>query len=387
MNSCSRLVRCPTALHRWAQQLFIALLLLAQGCDVASRAEAAASVAAASDQPIHLTVDVRDRQGVRLQWLGDTLLGDAAQSLIDREGFRAPLAAVRRLLTGDVILANSEAPLTRIRREWGPHKPYSYRAAPASAAALADAGVRVMSLANNHSLDRGPEGLRDTQANFAAVGVLTLGAGDDVGAAQRPLLIHARGHVIAVVGFAEDYGRRSVATARRGGVSTLSPNAIRTAFQNARSAGADDVIAFVHWGDNYLPVRRAQRRMAAQFAAAGYRMVVGHGPHIVQPLDFIARMPVLYSVGNFVFGSPGRFAQSGTSGRGLSALTQMHDDGSITLTLHCILTDNAQVRFVPRSCSVEQTRALMREVHADIVMDGDAGVLALPAIGNAASGR
>ena len=59
----------------------------------------------------------------------------------------------------------------------------------------------------------------------------------------------------------------------------ISPATVRRGAALARAAGADWVIAFVHWGENYQPVNAQQRAAAQEFAAAGYDMVVGSGPH------------------------------------------------------------------------------------------------------------
>ena len=124
-------------------------------------------------------------------WAGDTLLGDTAQPLLDRHGYGWPFARLAGALRADFTLVNLEGPITTDARPWDPGQRWSYNAQPASAAALATAGVDAVSLANNHALDRGPEGLAATAGALAAAGLTGVGVGLDA-VAKRPLLIETR---------------------------------------------------------------------------------------------------------------------------------------------------------------------------------------------------
>jgi len=328
---------------------------------------------------IQENVTAADPGGLTIQWLGDMMLGDAAQKVLATNGYDWALSQVASKVAADVVIANAESPITLSTEPWGPDKPYSYQASPAAAKAMADAGIDIVSLANNHAMDRGPAGLADTKANFEKVGISSFGAGDTIDTAREPIMIRTKGRTVAVLGFGEYFGRASSASERRPGVVVMGPQTIDDGFARAKAAGADDVVAFVHWGDNYQDVNEAQRSMAPLFAKAGYRMVVGSGPHIVQPISVVNGMPVVYSLGNFVFGANGRFTKFNKQGFGLMATTQFHDDATITMTLRCINTDNDTVAFQPRPCSATQAADFLPTLNPGITVKGDVGTLKLPA--------
>lgn len=155
----------------------------------------------------------------------------------------------------------------------------------------------------------------------------------------------------------------------------MRPDTVRRGADLARAAGADWVIAKLHWGDNYAPVSAEQRYWAQQFADAGYDMVVGSGPHIAQPIEFIGSMPVVYSVGNFVFGTRGRFADYEVPGLGLAVGVELSPDGVNELSVRCLLTDNEVVSYQPRPCTAEEAAAFLPTLHPDLALQDDVGVL------------
>ena len=93
-----------------------------------------------------------------------------------------------------------------------------------------------------------------------------------------------------------------------------------------------------------------QRLVASDFAAAGYDLVVGHGPHVMQGAEAIGSMPVFYALGNFVYGSPGRFTRD-QPGRGLVPRTEFGKGGLTSMTVTSIDVDNKRVAYQPRPSS------------------------------------
>ena len=310
-------------------------------------------------------------------WAGDTLLADGAQPLLDANGYDWPFALLAGELKADFTLINLEGPITTDGAPWDPGQRWSYNAQPSAALALAAAGVDAVSLANNHALDRGPPGIDATRDTLSMVGIAVFGAGLD-GEAKQPLLIETPHGIVAVVGFGPDKGFGRAASTHRPGWLLPSATAVARGIALARAAGARWVIAFVHWGENYALIDENQRRAALRFADAGYDLVIGHGPHLAQPIALIPTdsgdgMPVIYSLGNFVFGTPGRY---GTGAPGVSLLLRtIIDDAGIHAELRCLLTDNREIAFQPRLCPSTQARSVLRAVHAGIELEEDVGIL------------
>ena len=197
-----------------------------------------------------------------IQWLGDTLLADAAEPSLRARGYDWAFARVQPLLDGDYIVANAEGPITELTAKWDRSQRWAYNAAPAAADALAAAGISAAGLANNHALDRGPDGLADTIGYLEAAGIATFGAGADRAAALRPLLIETPHGRVGVVALGQGYGARKNAGGSSAGTVPATRCAVEEGASLAREAGARWLVGYVHWGSNYSELQTSQRRQA-----------------------------------------------------------------------------------------------------------------------------
>ena len=305
-------------------------------------------------------------------WGGDVLLGDAAEDALAEHGYAWPFERLADLLDADYLVVNAEGPITRIGEPYFPEQEFSYNAQPAAAQAMADVGIDAAGLSNNHALDRGPDGLRDTIANLADAGVTPFGAGTDA-EASAPLLVETPSGILAIVGLGERWTYGAEAGPTEAGTVSISAESVAAAHRRADEAGARWVVAFVHWGENYAGITDGQREAAQLFADAGYDLVIGHHPHVVQEVDLIDGMPVIYSLGNLVFGTPGRFEAG--QGYGLVARTELAADGGITVRLACIVTDNDAVAFQPEPCTPAEALAVLGSLGPDVRIEGDRAVV------------
>jgi poly-gamma-glutamate capsule biosynthesis protein CapA/YwtB (metallophosphatase superfamily) len=310
-------------------------------------------------------------------WVGDIMLGDRAQRHLDRYGYEWPFERVRPLLADAFVIGNAEAPITTRTEPYFPEQRYSYNADPAAAAALANVGFNALGLSNNHAFDRGPEGLRDTLRHAQEAGLRTFGAGLTDAEASAPLLVETGYGTVAVLGFGREWKYGAVAGPDRAGTIPYTTEAITRLKQAATVAGARWVVAYVHWGENYETVNAEQRRVAEAFARAGYDLVIGAHPHLAQEVDVVRGMPVLYSLGNFTFGTSGDFSRK-TPGYSVVARTAFGPDGLASIELTCIATDNEVVNFQPRPCTGSQSQALMRRLGSTVALKGEMGVVSWP---------
>lgn len=283
----------------------------------------------------------------RIAFLGDTLLGGQAADVVARRGHAHLLSGIVPLLAdADLVVANLEGPLTRRERpapkDDSGRRRWWYRSDPAAAAALADAGVRVVGLANNHVMDHGDEGLADTLAALDDAGVAHCGAGPDGTAARRPVTVRVGGVRVGFVAAMQRYrlyvAEDVYAGPGRPGPALLSGDRLAA---DAASARADAVVALVHWGRTYRARTDRQVRLAAVVRAVGVDLVVGHHPHVAQPVDLAAPAPVLYSLGNAAFGTAGRFAAKGCAPYGVVAVVDLDDAGTpVRFELRLLDVDN-----------------------------------------------
>lgn len=234
---------------------------------------------------------------------GDIILGRTVHRIMERSGdWAAPFRSVAPLLAGaDLTVADLECALTSSFAP--PDDPYTMRfmTLPQAVEGLLLAGIDAVSLANNHSMDFGAQGMRDTLATLQAHGIAHCGIGETLAEARRPALLDVAGTTIALLG----YDGISAAWYGAGedwpGTAPLDPELI--AADVVAAAGlADVVIPFFHWGIEYtlLPTEE-QRQIARAAIDAGATLVLGSHPHWLQGFEFYRGKPIFYSLGNFVF--------------------------------------------------------------------------------------
>lgn len=306
----------------------------------------------------------------RVTFLGDTLVGGEAQGLLDERGPGWAFDGIRHVLaSSDLVVANQEGPITRLDRpelklDTG-RKRYWYRAAPESVQALLDAGIRVVSLANNHVLDFGAAGLIETLSELDAAGIGHCGAGANRSEARRSAIVEVKGLRMGFLSFMQRYdlyvNERLYASRTRAGPLRLRVDRARADF--ARLADQVDLrVALVHWGRNYRRVNPRQKRLGAALGAAGADIVIGHHPHIPQRITIEGGVPICYSLGNGPLGTPGRF-HSGRPPYGLVVsfdLDRQATPRRICVTL--IHVDNARVCFQPQVADGPDAQRALRKV-------------------------
>jgi poly-gamma-glutamate synthesis protein (capsule biosynthesis protein) len=223
--------------------------------------------------------------------VGDVMLGRAVEERMLVYGADFPLAALAPLLRqADVTTGNLEGAIAYGGTPL--QKTYTFRAHPGlSAAALQGAGLDLLALANNHTLDFGEEGLAEMMATLRGAGIEAVGAGPD---AYAPLVLEVNGLRIAFLA-------RNVAVAPQDGVAWAEEAELRQAVAQARSQ-ADLVVVHLHAGIEYSTTAdETQRRLAQAAADGGAALVIGHHSHAPQEVEWIGETLVAYSLGDFVF--------------------------------------------------------------------------------------
>ncbi len=237
---------------------------------------------------------------VTIAVVGDLMFARDITTLMQERGVEYPFARVRSLLSDtDLTLGNLEGTFTE--RGQALPKEYTFRAPPSLARTLSWAGFEAVSLANNHTWDYGLEGMDDTIRTLDALGVRHAGAGRDEDAAMAPSVLRTpSGVTVALLAFS-DVGEVQFAASERPGVARADEASIERAVRRATGL-ADFVVAYLHWGYEYTyaPTER-QRTLAGAAVRAGASAVIGAHPHVLQPWERVEGVPVLYSLGNFVF--------------------------------------------------------------------------------------
>lgn len=255
----------------------------------------------------------KDQDRVTMVFGGDILLDPnyaiMANALRRESGLIDSFSEEVRQILGnaDISMLNNEFPYS-LRGTPLPEKAFTFRAKPEYAGYLAELGVDVVSLANNHAYDYGEEALLDSFDALDGADVRYVGAGKNWDRASEPLYFIANDMKIAIVSATQierlDHPDTKEATESAPGVFRCwNPEKLYRVVAEAKSK-SDFVIVYIHWGtENQEEVDWAQREQAPKIAEAGADLIVGDHPHLLQKLEYVKDVPVIYSLGNFLFNS------------------------------------------------------------------------------------
>jgi poly-gamma-glutamate synthesis protein (capsule biosynthesis protein) len=249
--------------------------------------------------------------------VGDVLMHEAVKRSAETHGrgaadagyawLYAPVADL--LAAPDLTFANLETPVAPAAGAGT--REYVFNAPPEAVLALRDAGVDVVSVANNHAFDQGRAGFEETLRRVEAGGLRAVGAGPSDRAAG-PVVVSVNGLSVALLGWAHFFNQDGNACppAKPGAPACLQAAQLDRARAvdavRAAAAQADAVVVSLHWGVEYETQPRAEDvELAHALADAGALVVLGHHPHVLQPVELYRRADgrtavIAYSLGNFV---------------------------------------------------------------------------------------
>lgn len=234
--------------------------------------------------------------------VGDIRLDGPVGELIARHGPQHPSSGIKEWLSADITLGNLECPVT-LRGEKQP-KTWNFRAPPKNLAALKAAGFHLLNLANNHSMDYGPQGFLDTLGALKKQGFLYIGGGKDLAEAESLRVIKTAAMRVGFLGFTSTFPKEAWAGRRKPGVAYSDFNRFPALIRAARKR-CDLLVVSFHGGTELAPepneIQKAFGRVAVK---AGADLVLGHHPHVLQAVELYAGKPILHSIGNFLFVSP-----------------------------------------------------------------------------------
>lgn len=240
---------------------------------------------------------------VTLNFVGDIMMTGRVETLLKEKGYDFPFAHVATIFQqDDYTIANLETPVTR-RGTPADNKEYVYKSPPEAIPALKDAGIDLVNLANNHSMDQGEEGLLDTFQHLGEHAIAYIGAGLDQEQAYAPTVIERNGLRIAFLGFSRVIPEVSwYAGKGKPGVAATYDPALAVAAIGKAKEKADLVVVIAHWGKEKTdaPVDH-QQQLARTYIDAGADLVVGGHPHVLQGFEQYKGKWIAYSLGNFIF--------------------------------------------------------------------------------------
>lgn len=244
---------------------------------------------------------------VSLLFAGDVYLSNHVLNAYDQAGGIQGVLdeAIRREITeADYFMVNQEFPFSD-RGTAAEDKQFTFRLPVSRVPMMQEMGIDMVTLANNHALDFGTDALLDTCAALEQAGIRYVGAGPDLETAKRLETVEIKGKTIGFLGATRVIPVYSWTAGKGtpGMFSAYDPAPVLEAVKQAKER-CDYLVIYVHWGVEKSEQPEAyQRTMGRQFIDAGADLVIGSHPHVLQGIEYYRDKPIVYSLGNFVFGS------------------------------------------------------------------------------------
>ena len=274
--------------------------------------------AAPGPGPAPSSLRVPSGEPVSLAFAGDVNVEGDARAVLT-----GGLTAIAPALgAADLTMLNLETAVTEEGEGHRVDKQYAFRAPATTLRALQQAGVDVVTMANNHGMDYGVPGLRGSLAAAERARMPLVGIGVDERSAYAPHVTTVRGQRIAVLGatqvFDSTVEKAWTAQGARPGLASAKRVDRLLAEVWAIRPDADTVVVYLHWGRELAPCPLPQQRsLARQLVGAGADVLVGTHAHVLLGGGYLDGAYVDYGLGNFAFAA----RRSETSRTGVLTLT------------------------------------------------------------------
>jgi poly-gamma-glutamate synthesis protein (capsule biosynthesis protein) len=215
--------------------------------------------------------------------------------------FRPMFELVAPALSGaDLALCHLESPVSADNRDLAYYP--AFRVPFQILDAIADAGYDGCSLASNHALDGGEPTVLATLAKAEAAGVETAGMASSAEDAQRLTLYDVAGVTVGQLSFTYGLNTGPLAAGQEHLTNLISQEAVLAAAARLRAAGAEFVIASLHWGTEYqnAPNELQSTLVEPLLASPDIDLILGHHAHVVQPIQQVGSEYAVLGLGNFL---------------------------------------------------------------------------------------
>jgi gamma-polyglutamate biosynthesis protein CapA len=241
-----------------------------------------------------------------LACVGDIMCGDSFYALgqgvssnIDKYGDQFLHTKIKNVFDDhDLVIGNIECPLSDIGRNAFNLRSLHMRGRARYAGNLADWGIKIANLANNHILEHGNEAAIDTAANLENAGIKTIGSSKNHDFKEGSKIVEICSHGIQLVFIGACLRREKYAY--YGGATTSQVIDV----VKLLSGQGKVVCVSLHWGNEFINrPSLEQKKIGHNLIDAGASVILGHHPHVVQGVEEYKHGLIAYSLGNFMFDS------------------------------------------------------------------------------------
>jgi len=296
-------------MERFLFVIFVPVFIAAIGFIILSmglrQREITTELSAELQQPVFGILEPEQKEDsseIILLAVGDIMLDRGVEYIIKKHGkgdYEFPfLKMANYLQKADILFGNLESVISDKGYKVG--GVYSFRAEPEAIKGLKYAGFDVISVANNHVFDYGREAMEDNFERLKRAGIDFVGAGLSEKQAHSGITKEVKGTKITFLAYTNLGSKHWQAKGDFSGIAWLDER-IREDIKGAKE-NADLVIVSIHWGEEYQLQPSLEQKYFAHLAIdSGADLVIGHHPHVVQPIEEYKQGWIVYSLGNFIF--------------------------------------------------------------------------------------
>lgn len=216
--------------------------------------------------------------------------------------------------------------------------------------AFLDLGFNLVSLANNHTLDMGEKGIRASLEYWdekEKSGIMTAGSYSSFEDRDTDVIMEKNGIKYTLLSYTTTTNGLNRPNGKEYLVNVYDKDQVKKDIERLRGK-VDLLMVAMHWGVEYTHTPSAEQEEIAKYLSSlGVDIIIGHHPHVIQPIDFIGNTMVIYSLGNFIASQQGIVARH----TGLMASVTVHKttvDGKSTITLENPTADLSYVYSLPK---------------------------------------
>ncbi|WP_102275651.1 CapA family protein [Cytobacillus massiliigabonensis] len=293
-----------------------------------------------SHQPRQTFVEAKSySQTITLGAIGDILIHDWVYNdakTADGYDFTPMFQHIKQTLhQPDLLLANQETILGG--KEIGISSYPLFNSPQEIGDALKDAGVDIVSTANNHSLDKGEKGLLASLHYLDTIRLPHVGTYKNANEKQKLQVLESNGIRVAYLSYTYGTNGIPVPKGKEFLVNLIDQKAMKEEITRAKQE-ADIIVMSIHWGNEYQRFPTAEQKELAQFLAdEGVHVIFGHHPHVLQPMEWRKaadghKTLVIYSLGNFLSGQNNNYKDIG--GMATVEVTKTLDNDGVKISLN-----------------------------------------------------
>jgi gamma-polyglutamate biosynthesis protein CapA len=245
-------------------------------------------------------------RSITLLFVGDILLDRGifwGIHTYGKDNWKWPVLPIAKTLQeADILFGNLESQISD--KGYNVGSIYSFRADPKSIQTLQYAGFDVLSVTNNHSFDYTIEAFKDSLSRLRAANIAYTGGGLSEKEAHSPIIKEVRGTNIGFLAYTNSGSASWAANENHGGIAWIDSSTLETLTQDIQNAKpqVDILVVSLHAGVEYATEpNEFQKKFAKTAIDTGADLVVGHHPHVLQPLKRYKNGWIVYSLGNFLF--------------------------------------------------------------------------------------